>query len=66
VMPDTNSTVEMLKKNGFSPVFKESVVDIPGSTGDYLNGFAPQLFQEERAKSRAVVARLIADHVPLA
>ena len=46
VLPNTKSTVEMLKKNGFSPVFKESA---GGHTWlnwrDYLNEFAPQLFQ---------------------
>jgi enterochelin esterase family protein len=46
VLPNTKSTVEMLKRNGFSPVFKESA---GGHTWlnwrDYLNEFAPQLFQ---------------------
>jgi enterochelin esterase family protein len=46
VLPNTKSTVEMLKKNGFRPVFKESA---GGHTWlnwrDYLNEFAPQLFQ---------------------
>ena len=42
----TRSTVEMLKKHGFTPVFKES----PGAHTwinwrNYLNEFAPQLFQ---------------------
>ena len=42
----TRSTVEMLKKHGFTPVFKES----PGAHTwinwlKYLNEFAPQLFQ---------------------
>ncbi len=42
----TRSTVDMLKKHGFSPVFKES----PGghtwiNWRNYLNEFAPQLFQ---------------------
>jgi enterochelin esterase family protein len=42
----TKATVEMLKKHGFEPVFKES----PGAHTwinwrNYLNEFAPQLFQ---------------------
>jgi enterochelin esterase family protein len=46
VLANSKSTVEMLKKHGFSPVFKESA---GGHTWlnwrDYLNEFAPQLFQ---------------------
>jgi enterochelin esterase family protein len=42
----TNATVELFKKHGFTPVFKESS---GGHTWinwrDYLNEFAPQLFQ---------------------
>ncbi len=42
----TRTTVEMLKKHGFSPVYKESA---GGHTWinwrEYLNEFAPQLFQ---------------------
>jgi enterochelin esterase-like enzyme len=43
---NTRSTVEMLKKHGFEPVFNES----PGghtwiNWRNYLNEFAPQLFQ---------------------
>jgi enterochelin esterase-like enzyme len=46
LMPTTNGTVELFKKHGFTPVFKES----PGghtwaNWRDYLNEFAPQLFQ---------------------
>jgi enterochelin esterase family protein len=46
LMTSTLATVEMLKKHGFSPVFKES----PGAHTwinwrNYLNEFAPQLFQ---------------------
>jgi enterochelin esterase family protein len=46
LISNTKSTVEMLKKNGFSPVFKES----PGAHTwinwrNYLNEFAPQLFR---------------------
>ena len=42
----TRATVEMLKKHGFKPVFQES----PGAHTwinwrNYLNEFAPQLFQ---------------------
>jgi enterochelin esterase family protein len=44
-MTNTLATVEMLKKHGFNPVFKES----PGAHTwinwrNYLNEFAPQLF----------------------
>lgn len=42
----SKSTVEMLKKHGFSPVYKET---FGGHTWanwrEYLNKFAPQLFQ---------------------
>ncbi len=46
LMPNTKSTVDLLKKHGFEPVFKES----PGAHTwinwrKYLNEFAPQLFQ---------------------
>jgi enterochelin esterase-like enzyme len=46
LMPTTAGTVAMLKKHGFDPVFKES----PGghtwiNWRNYLNEFAPQLFQ---------------------
>ena len=46
LMPSTLATVEMLKKHGFNPVFKES----PGAHTwinwrNYLNEFATQLFQ---------------------
>lgn len=46
LMPTTTGTVEIFKKHGFTPVFKES----PGghtwlNWRDYLNEFAPQLFQ---------------------
>ena len=46
LMSNTLATVDMLKKHGFSPVFKES----PGAHTwinwrNYLNEFAPQLFQ---------------------
>jgi enterochelin esterase family protein len=46
LMPNTKSTVDLLKKHGFEPVFKES----PGAHTwinwrNYLNEFAPQLFQ---------------------
>jgi len=42
----THATVELLKKHGFEPVFQES----PGAHTwlnwrNYLNEFAPQLFQ---------------------
>ena len=46
LMPSTKATVEMLKKHGFAPVFKES----PSAHTwinwrNYLNEFAPLLFQ---------------------
>lgn len=46
LMPTTKATVEMLKRHGFEPVFHES----PGAHTwinwrNYLNEFAPQLFQ---------------------
>ena len=46
LMPTTKATVELFKKHGFTPAFKESG---GGHTWmnwrDYLNEFAPQLFQ---------------------
>jgi hypothetical protein len=46
----TKATLEMLKKHGFSPVYKESA---GGHTWinwrNYLNEFAQQLFQQRRA-----------------
>ena len=46
LITNTKATVEMLKKHGFTPGFKES----PGAHTwinwrNYLNEFAPQLFQ---------------------
>jgi enterochelin esterase-like enzyme len=46
LMPTTKATIEMLKKHGFTPFFRES----PGghtwiNWRNYLNEFAPQLFQ---------------------
>jgi hypothetical protein len=50
-----------------APVFKESAgVHTWANWADYSNEFATQLFQYGRPTSRAVVARLIADHGPLA
>ena len=46
VLANSKSTVEMLKKNGFSPVFKESACGHTWANWrDYLNELAPQLFQ---------------------
>ncbi len=46
LLTTTNATVDLLKKNGFTPVYKEST---GGHTWinwrNYLNEFAPQLFQ---------------------
>ena len=46
LIANTRSTVELLKKHGFAPVFKES----PGAHSwfnwrNYLIEFTPQLFQ---------------------
>jgi enterochelin esterase family protein len=49
LLDNTVATVALFKKHGFSPVYKESA---GGHTWlnwrDYLNAFAPQLFQESR------------------
>lgn len=46
LLNNTVATVELFKKHGFTPVYKESA---GGHTWlnwrDYLNTFAPQLFQ---------------------
>ena len=46
LLPTTKATVDLFKTHGFAPVFKESA---GGHTWlnwrDYLNEFAPQLFQ---------------------
>jgi enterochelin esterase family protein len=46
LIPVTKATIEMLKKHGFTPFFRES----PGghtwiNWRNYLDEFAPQLFQ---------------------
>jgi enterochelin esterase family protein len=46
LMPNTKSTVDLLKKHGFNPVFKESALGhVWLNWRDYLVEFAPQLFQ---------------------
>jgi enterochelin esterase family protein len=46
LMPNTKNTVEMLKKHGFNPTFKESTGGhVWLNWRDYLIEFAPQLFQ---------------------
>jgi enterochelin esterase-like enzyme len=46
VLVNSKGTVAMLKKNGFSPVLKESAGGHTWANWrDYLNEFAPQLFQ---------------------
>jgi len=49
LLDNTVATVALFRKHGFSPVYKESA---GGHTWlnwrDYLNAFAPQLFQESR------------------
>jgi enterochelin esterase family protein len=47
LMPTTKATVELFKKHGFSPAFKESAGGHTWANWrDYLNEFAPQLFQK--------------------
>ena len=51
-MPTTQATVDLFKKHGFAPVFKES----PGghtwiNWRNYLVEFASQLFQNGRAST---------------
>jgi len=54
LMPATQATVDLFKKHGFAPVFKESG---GGHTWmnwrSYLNEFAPQLFQQTPAGGRS-------------
>ena len=46
LMPSTLATVEMLKKHGFNPIFKESTgAHTWINWRNYLHEFAPQLFQ---------------------
>ena len=46
LMPTTKSTVELFKRHGFSPAFKESQGGHTWANWrDYLNEFAPQLCQ---------------------
>ena len=46
LMPVTKATVDMFKQHGFTPVFKESGGGHTWANWrDYLNEFAPQLFQ---------------------
>ena len=46
LMSNTKNTVELLKKHGFNPVFKESQRGhVWLNWRDYLIEFAPQLFQ---------------------
>jgi enterochelin esterase family protein len=58
LMPTTKATVEMFKKHGFDPVFKES----PGghtwlNWRNYLVEFTPQLFQEGSAAAKTTASR---------
>jgi enterochelin esterase-like enzyme len=47
LMPRTKATVELLKKHGFNPVFKDSEgAHTWLNWRDYLQEFAPQLFQK--------------------
>jgi len=46
LMPTTKGTVELFKKHGFTPMLKESAGGHTWANWrDYLNEFAPQLFQ---------------------
>jgi enterochelin esterase family protein len=46
-MPTTKATVELFKKHGFSPSLKESAGGHTWANWrDYLNEFAPLLFQK--------------------
>ena len=50
----TRSTVELLKKHGFKPVFIESEgAHTWLNWRDYLSAFAPQLFQPQRSSTSA-------------
>ncbi|PYR52983.1 MAG: esterase [Acidobacteria bacterium] len=50
----TRSTVELLKKHGFKPVFLESEgAHTWLNWRDYLSAFAPQLFQPQRSSTSA-------------
>jgi enterochelin esterase-like enzyme len=52
LMPTTKATVELFKKHGFSPAFKESGGGHTWANWrDYLNEFAPQLFQSRGASN---------------
>ena len=54
----TRSTVELLKKHGFKPVFIESEgAHTWLNWRDYLAVFAPQLFQPQRSSSSAAANR---------
>ncbi len=54
----TRSTVELLKKHGFKPVFIESEgAHTWLNWRDYLAAFAPQLFQSQRSTSSAAANR---------
>jgi enterochelin esterase family protein len=46
VLPNSRTTVDMLKKHGFTLVFKESAgAHTWNNWRDYLNEYAQQLFQ---------------------
>ena len=52
LMTTTRSTVDLLKKHGFSPVFLESEgAHTWLNWRDYLTEFAPQLFQTAKGTS---------------
>jgi enterochelin esterase family protein len=56
LMPTTKGTVELFKRHGFTPVFKESAGGHTWANWrDYLNEFAPQLFQSSPAGTSAEV-----------
>ena len=54
LIPTTRSTVELLRKHGFRPVFLESEgAHTWLNWRDYLAAFAPQLFQPQRSSTSA-------------
>jgi len=56
LLATTKGTVELFKRHGFSPVFKESAGGHTWANWrDYLNEFAPQLFQTSPASTSAEV-----------
>jgi enterochelin esterase family protein len=58
LIPTTRSSVELLKKHGFKPVFIESQgAHTWLNWRDYLSAFAPQLFQQSPRSSTSAGGR---------